>query len=73
VEPDRRRRGEGRAILGAFEARARGLGGTEAVLEVSEANTPARVLYAGAGWTPIGRRPRYYADGRDAIVLRKAL
>ena len=73
VEPDRRRRGEGRAILGAFEARARLLRVREAVLEVSEANTAARVLYAGAGWSPVGRRRGYYSDGHDAIVLRKAL
>lgn len=73
VEPGRRRRGEGRAILSAFEARARGLGAAQAVLEVSEGNTPARVLYAGAGWSPVGRRPGYYADGRDALVLRKSL
>lgn len=73
VAPDRRRRGEGRALLGAFEGRARTRGAAAAVLEVAEGNMPARVLYAGAGWSPVGRRPGYYADGQDAVVLRKTL
>ena len=73
VDPTRRRRGAGRALVAGFEARARARGAGEAVLEVSEGNAPARALYAGAGWLEAGRRPRYYADGRDALVLRKTL
>jgi ribosomal-protein-alanine N-acetyltransferase len=42
-------------------------------LEVSEANGAARALYAAAGFEEAGRRRRYYADGSDALVLRRAL
>ena len=73
VDPERRRRGAGRALLAAFEARATAEGAAEAVLEVAEGNTAARVLYAGSGWRPVGRRPGYYADGQDALVLSKPL
>ena len=73
VDPARRRRGAGRALLAAFEARARAEGAAEAALEVAEGNAAARALYAGAGWREAGRRPGYYADGQDALVLRKAL
>ena len=42
-------------------------------LEVSTRNEAARTLYARAGFTEVGRRARYYADGSDALVLRAAL
>ena len=73
VRPEARRRGAGRGLLAAFEAAAGARGCGEAFLEVSERNAPARALYAAAGWAGAGRRARYYADGSDALVLRKAL
>jgi ribosomal-protein-alanine N-acetyltransferase len=39
-------------------------------LEVSANNEAARALYARAGFVEVGRRPRYYASGADALVLR---
>jgi ribosomal-protein-alanine N-acetyltransferase len=42
-------------------------------LEVAEANAAARALYAAAGFAEVGRRRRYYADGGDALVLRRGL
>jgi ribosomal-protein-alanine N-acetyltransferase len=42
-------------------------------LEVSERNAAARALYAAAGFAEVGRRRRYYADGADALVLRRDL
>ena len=42
-------------------------------LEVSEANAPARALYRRLGFAEVGRRPRYYDDGGDALVLRLPL
>jgi ribosomal-protein-alanine N-acetyltransferase len=42
-------------------------------LEVSDRNLPARALYAAAGFAEVGRRRRYYADGSDALVLRRGL
>ena len=45
-------------------------GARAAFLEVSIGNKAARALYERAGFAPAGRRPRYYADGTDALVLR---
>jgi ribosomal-protein-alanine N-acetyltransferase len=42
-------------------------------LEVSERYAAARGLYATAGFAEAGRRRRYYADGADALVLRREL
>ncbi len=42
-------------------------------LEVASTNTPARALYAAAGFVRVGRRAHYYAHGGDALVLRADL
>ncbi len=73
VAPGVRRRGTGAALLAAALAQATARGAQEMFLEVSEANGPARALYARAGFTEAGRRRRYYPDGSDALVLRRAL
>jgi ribosomal-protein-alanine N-acetyltransferase len=69
VHPSARRRGVGRALV---QAAIRTAGPAAALfLEVAEHNRPARLLYAGAGFRPVGRRRAYYADGSDALVLRR--
>ncbi|MFH5927364.1 GNAT family N-acetyltransferase [Roseomonas xinghualingensis] len=70
VAPEARRCGFGARLLAAALAGAAERGATCLFLEVSEANAPARALYARAGAEEIGRRRRYYADGSDALVLR---
>ena len=73
VAAPRRRMGLGRTLLAEFEARARARGATAAFLEVADGNAPARALYDAAAWRVVGRRPRYYDDGSDAVLMRKAL
>ena len=73
VAPAARRQGIGARLLAAAMAMAVSRGARTAFLEVSERNGAARALYARADFTPAGRRPRYYADGADALVLRRAL
>jgi [ribosomal protein S18]-alanine N-acetyltransferase len=73
VSPAARRRGRGRLLLARAMARARAQGAQRMVLEVSAANEPARALYAAAGFAAVGRRPRYYPDGSDALVLAAVL
>jgi [ribosomal protein S18]-alanine N-acetyltransferase len=68
-----RRRGVASALLGAAMAEAMARGAATMFLEVSTRNEAARTLYARAGFTEVGRRARYYADGSDALVLRAAL
>jgi len=73
VAPEARRQGIGTRLLDAALSLAASRGAHTAYLEVSDANGAARALYRRAGFTPTGRRPRYYADGTDALVLRHAL
>ncbi len=73
VDPAARRRGLGTRLLDAAMTLATSRGARVAFLEVSIGNVAARTLYARAGFTPTGRRPRYYADGTDALVLRRTL
>ena len=73
VTPDARRLGVGRSLLKAAMAEARLRGAVSIALEVAVDNVAARGLYEQAGFTQIGRRPRYYADGADALILRAAL
>ncbi len=42
-------------------------------LEAALRNVAARGLYDAMGFAFIGQRRRYYAEGEDALVLRKAL
>ncbi len=72
AEPSRRR-GVGAALLGAAMAEAAARGAAAVFLEVSTRNEGARLLYARSGFTEVGRRARYYADGADALVLRAPL
>ncbi|MDD9952174.1 MAG: GNAT family N-acetyltransferase [Zetaproteobacteria bacterium] len=45
----------------------------EVFLEVKSNNCAARQLYIKSGFTEIGRRRAYYADGEDALVYKKVL
>ena len=77
VDPAHRQQGRGRDLLEEAEKTASTAGATEVYLEVSEANTAARRLYAVSGYQETGRRKDYYgAGGRDretAVVLRKRI
>ncbi len=42
-------------------------------LEVASDNKAARRLYEHHGFTSIGNRPGYYANGADALTYRRAL
>ena len=73
VVPRRQRAGLATALVerGLDELRAAGC--ATAFLEVRADNQAAIELYARNGWQPDGRRPRYYPDGVDAILYRRAL
>jgi dihydroorotate dehydrogenase electron transfer subunit len=68
VAPRARRRGLGAALVAIVADWARELGG-RVLLEVRGDNAAARALYARAGFVVVGRRPRYYRDGEDALLL----
>ena len=73
VLPDARRRGLGGQLLEELLAKATALGATRILLEVAASNEAAIGLYESFGFEPIHRRPGYYADGDDAIVMERAL
>jgi [ribosomal protein S18]-alanine N-acetyltransferase len=64
-------------LLDLHLRRLAGLGLRTVFLEVDEDNTPARRLYARAGFGEVGRRPGYYAgsggNASTALVLRRDL
>jgi [ribosomal protein S18]-alanine N-acetyltransferase len=76
VRPEHRRRGVARDLVEAAATLA-GLTAASVFLEVADDNAAGLALYAGAGFTPVGRRAGYYARSGapavDAIVMRRAL
>jgi ribosomal-protein-alanine N-acetyltransferase len=73
VIPTARRQGHAGALLAGAMAAALLRGAGTMFLEVSDLNGAARALYARAGFAEAGQRRRYYADGSDALILRRAL
>jgi ribosomal-protein-alanine N-acetyltransferase len=65
VHPEHRRRGLARLLLAAVSM------DTRMLLEVSAANDAARRLYEAEGFREIHRRPAYYRDGSDALVMER--
>ncbi len=69
TRPELRRRGLGRALLRELLARGRARGVVRVDLEVRAGNEAAIALYDGEGFTRVGRRPGYYRDGEDAVLM----
>ncbi len=68
-----RRAGHGAALLRAAETQAARAGARKMFLEVAARNVAARAMYKSAGYATVGYRPRYYADGADAVAMAKDL
>ena len=73
IAPAWRGRGFARPLLDLHLRRLSGLGARAVFLEVDEHNAPACRLYRRAGFTEVGRRQGYYANGRAALVRRRDL
>lgn len=69
VHPSRRRGGLGTSVLLALFDAALDAGARHLTLEVRESNHAAAALYERFGFTAVGRRPRYYQDDEDAIIM----
>ena len=70
VDPRYQRRGIGRALLHACEARTRM---PRMKLTVRMSNEPAISLYEKEGYRSVDIWKRYYNDGEDGIVMEKRL
>lgn len=77
VAPAWRRHGLARELIAAVCDEARLQGARSLFLEVAEDNAAARALYADEHFTPVGRRPGYYARpgaaAVDALTMRRDL
>ena len=73
VRPAQRRQGLARALLEEAACLCAAHGATTLFLEVATRNQAARALYAAQGFEEVGRRRGYYADGDDALTLRRTL
>jgi [ribosomal protein S18]-alanine N-acetyltransferase len=67
------RAGTASALLAVAVEAARAQDADRMLLEVSAANLAARAFYVRSGFEQIDRRPRYYRDGTDALVLQRPL
>jgi ribosomal-protein-alanine N-acetyltransferase len=65
-----RHSGVGAALLQEATIVATAMGSRSVFLEVSVGNPFARRLYSRTGFVEVGRRPNYYPDNSDALVLR---
>lgn len=70
ISPQARRRGVARRLVDELFIMTRPLGVDSAHLEVRESNVAARTLYSKLGFSEVGRRPRYYPGGEDALLFR---
>jgi ribosomal-protein-alanine N-acetyltransferase len=73
VEPGIRRRGFGMTLLAEATTIAAASSVHSVFLEVSATNIAAQQLYCRSGFMQVGRRPNYYSDQSDALVLRLEL
>ena len=71
VLPDWRRQGLARQLMDLAERHALEMGGESVTLEVRDSNHSAAALYASLGFELVGRRPAYYMDGEDALIMTK--
>ena len=73
VDTPFRGRGVGKALMEAMHQCAKEKGATQAFLEVRVSNENAIALYKKFGYESYGIRARYYEDGEDAMVMKRAL
>jgi len=69
TSPDQRRLGLGSRLVGDLIEFGRERGLDRVTLEVRAANRAAQALYRRWSFVTLGRRPRYYEDGSDAILM----
>ncbi|MBI4386417.1 MAG: ribosomal protein S18-alanine N-acetyltransferase [Elusimicrobia bacterium] len=73
VHPMRTRMGLGSALVEHLHHVARSRDCSRITLEAGAGNEPAQCLYARLGYRIVGRRPKYYNDGSDALLMGRSL
>jgi ribosomal-protein-alanine acetyltransferase len=73
VAPQRRRSGLARSLVDVLLREGARSSAQRMMLEVSLANEAGRAFYADCGLVEVARRPGYYRDGSDAVVMEMPL
>jgi ribosomal-protein-alanine N-acetyltransferase len=74
THPEHRRQGHARQLLARLIREAQEQRAQSISLEVRRSNLAAQRLYESLGFTQIGLRPRYYAEGdEDALIMQLTL
>jgi ribosomal protein S18 acetylase RimI-like enzyme len=73
VSPRARQQGAAQQLLDNVMEQARGVGASQLRLETRVDNTVAQALFSRNGFTLLGRKSAYYADGMDALHLQRPL
>ena len=73
VASSRRREGIAGRLLARVTYDGQMLGATTSVLEVDVDNAAAQALYSKLGYSEVGRRPNYYGQGHDALIMEAQL
>lgn len=74
VDPDARRMGIAKRLIGYVYERALENNCGSIFLEVRRSNTAARALYESEGFVIIGERKKYYTSPvEDAVIMKKEL
>ncbi len=69
TRPDCRRRGLAAFLIGLAQKQSVAFSGDSVTLEVRVSNSAAIALYERLNFEKMGRRPRYYGDGEDALIM----
>ena len=73
VDDGHRRAGAASRLVSRVAYDAQMLGATTVSLEVWAGNDAAIALYTVLGFAEVGRRPGYYGEGKDALIMRADL
>ena len=73
TRPHARRTGVAKSLMTEAAKCAQKRGAQTMFLEVAEDNQPAQALYTALGFSPVGRRERYYARANGARVAALVL
>jgi ribosomal-protein-alanine N-acetyltransferase len=71
IAPQFQRQGHGMHLLRELLSHAGSQDAESITLEIRESNLAAQALYKKCGFSPVGRRPRYYREPEeDALIYR---
>ncbi len=71
--PELRRQRLGSRLMAEAENHATEMAGESVTLEVRPSNDAALAMYRDLGYQLVGRRPSYYVNGEEALIMSKRI